>query len=48
MAEGIKRLFKETNVKNKKILVMGRHKEGIISFGKDLREAYNKICNLIV
>jgi len=41
MAEGIEKLFKETDVKNKKILVMGGHREGIISFGKDLREAYN-------
>jgi len=48
MAEGIERLFKDTDVKNEKILVMGGHKEGIISFGKDLREAYNKIYKLIV
>ncbi len=48
MAEGIERLFKETDVKNEKILVMGGHREGIISFGKDLREAYNKIYSLTV
>jgi len=39
MADEIKRLFAETDVNKKKILVMGGHKEGIISFGKDLNEA---------
>ncbi|MFT4304567.1 MAG: HAD-IA family hydrolase, partial [Candidatus Woesearchaeota archaeon] len=29
--------------KEKKIAVLGGHKEGIISFGKDLKEAYEKI-----
>lgn len=39
MANEIKRLFKETNVELKKIIVMGGHKEGIITFGKTLGEA---------
>lgn len=39
MANEIKRLFVESNVKDKKILVMGGHKEGIICFGKTLKEA---------
>lgn len=37
----IKRLFRENNVQQEKIIVMGGHKEGIITFGKDLPEAYN-------
>jgi len=41
MANEIKRLFTESDINNKKILVMGGHKEGIISFGKDLNEAGN-------
>jgi L-ribulose-5-phosphate 4-epimerase len=39
MAKEIKRLFKETNVSVEKIIVMGGHKEGIITFGKTLDEA---------
>ncbi len=39
MAWEIFRLFRESEVEEKKILVMGGHKEGIISFGKDLDEA---------
>jgi L-ribulose-5-phosphate 4-epimerase len=39
MAYEIIRLFKETNVKEKKIVVMTGHEEGIISFGRNLDEA---------
>ena len=41
MANEIKRLFEETNLCNEKIIVMGGHEEGIISFGKNLEEAVN-------
>lgn len=43
MAMEIHRLFKETDLNEKKILVMAGHEEGIISFGKDLEEAGNLI-----
>lgn len=36
MANEIKRLFKESNVNDENIIVMGGHKGGIIFFGKDL------------
>jgi len=39
MASEISRLFSDTDVLSGKILVMGGHKEGLISFGKDLDEA---------
>ncbi|TVQ15294.1 MAG: class II aldolase/adducin family protein [Bacteroidetes bacterium] len=39
MAGEIKRLFRETHVPEEKILVMGGHEEGIITFGKDMDEA---------
>lgn len=39
MAYEMIRLCKETDVKNRKILAMGGHEEGIISIGKDLYEA---------
>jgi L-ribulose-5-phosphate 4-epimerase len=45
MAMEIHRLFKETNLNSKKILVMAGHEEGIISFGKDLEEAGNLILS---
>jgi len=41
MAKEIKRLFREAKVNDKKIIAMGGHKEGIISFGKTLAEAGN-------
>lgn len=39
MAGEINRLFRETDVKEKKIVVMGGHREGIITFGNNLDEA---------
>jgi ribulose-5-phosphate 4-epimerase/fuculose-1-phosphate aldolase len=39
MAEEIKRLFRETDVSTTKIIVMGGHEEGIITFGTTLEEA---------
>ena len=39
MAEEVIRLFKETDVKEKKILAMAGHEEGVVSFGKNLKEA---------
>lgn len=39
MAYEIHRLFRDTDLETKRILVMGGHEEGIISFGKDLDEA---------
>ena len=39
MANEIKRLFDETALAKDKMIVMGGHREGIISFGKDLEEA---------
>ena len=41
MANEIKRLFSESKVAAEKIIVMGGHKEGIISFGSTLEEAGN-------
>lgn len=39
MANEIKRLFEQTALSREKIIVMGGHREGLISFGKDLEEA---------
>ncbi len=39
MADEIRRLFRDTGVAETKILVMGGHREGIISFGETLDEA---------
>ncbi|MGZ3882285.1 MAG: class II aldolase/adducin family protein [Flavisolibacter sp.] len=45
MANEIKRLFDETELSKEKIMVMKGHREGIISFGKDLDEAGNILLN---
>ncbi len=39
MAREVKRLYQSTDLKHQKIFVMAGHEEGIISFGKDLRDA---------
>jgi hypothetical protein len=41
MANEIKRLFKESDVLNQKVISMAGHEEGLIGFGKDLNEAGN-------
>ena len=40
MADEVKRLFRVTGVQSRKILVMAGHEGGIITFGKDLEEAF--------
>ena len=45
IANDVIRLFKETDVKKKKIMVMAGHKEGVISFGHDLDEAGKILFN---
>lgn len=47
MALEIQRLFRETDVRMKQILVMAGHEEGIISFGPTVEEAYQLIINHI-
>lgn len=47
MANEIFRLFKETNIKEEKIIVMAGHDDGIISFGKDLKEAGKILLNFL-
>lgn len=47
MALEIRRLFLETDVRMKQILVMAGHEEGIISFGQTVEEAYQLIINHI-
>jgi L-ribulose-5-phosphate 4-epimerase len=45
MAYEIRRLFNESSLAREKILVMGGHREGIISFGKNLEEAGTILLN---
>jgi len=40
MANEIMQLFTRTNLRSKKIVVMAGHKGGIVTFGKDLEEAF--------
>ncbi len=39
MAQEIQRLYEQSDLKTKKMVVMAGHKEGIITFGKSLNEA---------
>ena len=41
MAYEIMRLFKVSNVRSKKILVMAGHEGGIVTFGEDLEDAFD-------
>jgi ribulose-5-phosphate 4-epimerase/fuculose-1-phosphate aldolase len=47
MAREILRLFEESNLAEEKIFAMGGHEEGIVSFGKDLDEAGEKIFEML-
>jgi len=46
MAGEIKRLFRKTKVQEEKILVMGGHEEGIITFGAGMDEAGEKLLQI--
>jgi L-ribulose-5-phosphate 4-epimerase len=46
MAREIVRLFKETDLAKKKVIVMGGHEDGIICFGNDLDEAGDRLLQL--
>jgi hypothetical protein len=48
MANEIIRLFKDTNLLNEKIIVMGGHEEGLLSFGSNLEEAGEMFLKYII
>ena len=45
LAFEIEELFKKNNVNEERIIIMGGHQDGIITFGKDIEEAYNILIN---
>jgi L-ribulose-5-phosphate 4-epimerase len=47
MAYEIFRLYRESNLRQEKILAMAGHREGIISFGADINEAVSTLLNKI-
>ena len=47
MASEIDRLFKETNVVARKVIIMAGHQEGIIVWGKDADEAGKNVMAII-
>lgn len=47
MAKEIFRLFKESNVKQEKIIVMAGHEEGIITFGSSIENAGNLLLSYL-
>jgi len=46
MAFAIMKLISEMS-KNQKLIIMGGHREGILSFGKDLQEAQSNILQIL-
>jgi ribulose-5-phosphate 4-epimerase/fuculose-1-phosphate aldolase len=48
MALEVKRLFEETDVKERRIFAMGGHEDGIIAFGPDIQYAVDLLLNTIV
>jgi len=46
MAYAVKNLIATLNPKQEKIIVMGGHREGILAFGRNLKEATSTIINL--
>lgn len=47
MAVEVRRLFRETAVRERLIFAMGGHEDGIISFGRTAEEAGNKLINYL-
>jgi len=47
MAKEIQRLFEESNLVEKKIFAMAGHEGGIVSFGKNLTEAGQKLFSML-
>jgi L-ribulose-5-phosphate 4-epimerase len=45
LAYEIMRLFKQTDVRSRKILIMAGHAAGILTFGKDLEEAFTVLMH---
>ncbi len=39
MAREVQRLFRETDVRERKIFAMAGHRDGIVAFGEDFQEA---------
>jgi ribulose-5-phosphate 4-epimerase/fuculose-1-phosphate aldolase len=46
MADEVRRLFKMTDAKSRKALVMAGHEGGVVAFGRDLKEAFAVISTL--
>ena len=44
MAREVQRLFRETDVRNWKIFAMAGHRDGIVAFGHDFREALGALA----
>ncbi len=47
MALEVKRLFRETGLSEAKVFVMAGHEDGIVAFGKDLKEANERLLSVL-
>lgn len=47
MAFEVKRLYQEGPMQENPVMIMAGHEEGIVTFGKDLEEAYQALLKLL-
>ena len=47
MAEEVGRLFRESDVRTRRVFAMGGHEDGIVSFGRTAREAADPLLALL-
>jgi L-ribulose-5-phosphate 4-epimerase len=47
MVDEVMSLFRDTDVREKKILIMGGHEEGLVAFGRDLEEAGTALLRVL-
>ncbi len=47
MAKDVFRLLRETDLRERKIMVMGGHREGVVAFGRNIEEAANTLLDLL-
>ena len=48
MAEEVRRLFRDTSVRQRGIFAMGGHEDGVVSFGRSAEEAGNVMVDCLV
>ena len=45
MSDEVRRLFRETNVRQRRLFAMGGHEDGLVAFGRTVEEAGTVLLN---